>query len=117
MFTLPALVPIGNPHYDYPQYCFGEDENGNYGLYFVVDSYGTDVTPIIGFISIAGLGQFGMLQVSQPLVGLANINTIANIAASADGRVWTQGSYGVSEFNLFGQPPGLLFKSPGGHLI
>ena len=110
----PAPAP-GYPLYDYPQYCFGGDpQEGTYGLYFVVDYFDPyyDVMPIVGFIPITGLGQFGTSQVSQPLTGLSFINDVANITASADGRVWTQGLYGFGEFNLFGSPAGILFKSP-----
>ena len=125
VFTLPpiALARQGIDNYDYPQYCFGGDGFGNYGLWFI-DDYIVgdtgDIYPVTGFIPINGLGNFGTPSIVS-LTSLLNVNALANLTASADGRVWSQGlSNTVSSIAPAGysgysyiQPAGIIFKSPG----
>ena len=116
-YTAPA--PAAGFVYDFPQFCFGEDGNGNYGLWFVVDYFnlGTgDLFQIVGFIPITGLGLYGSPS-SANLTSLLNTNSVANIAASSDGRVWIQGlpnlDDGPQYASSYIQPQVISFKSPG----
>ena len=118
-YTLPA--PSTNFLYDYPQYCFGGDGSGNYGLQFTTDLGNTstgDLGPVVGFIPITGLGAYGTPTPTN-LASFVNLNQTPTITASNDGRVWY---YGYSA----GFGPGLLptpasgitsvrviYKSPG----
>ena len=115
VYTVPA-PPTPPDLYDFPQYCFGGDGLGNYGLHFVADivdnAFGTATYPAVGFIPITGLGNFGTPAFAI-LVTLPNVNTVADITASADGRVWMQGvpaQYALISSTL---PLGIMFKSPG----
>ncbi len=117
-YTAPA--PAAGFSYDFPQFCFGGD-GLNYGLNFVVDYInGTteDSYPVVGFISITGPGVY---DTSNPLpaqlTSLLNVNVIADITASADGRIWTQGVAPTIDFKIgassYIQEAGVIFKSPG----
>lgn len=117
--ALPSLPP-GVFLYDYPQYCFGTDAQGNYGLYFVVDGINNatlDCFPAVGFIPITGLGQFGSPQFAF-LQGLNNTVITDDITASADGRLWIQSIYSGAVGPPFSyvQPTMIGFRSPGGTL-
>ncbi len=112
-YTAPA--PAAGFYYDFPQFCFGGDGLGNYGLWLVVDYFNettADTNPVVGFISITGLGSY---DASNPppaqLTSLLNTNAIANITASSDGRIWTQGIASVESSYI--QEAGIIFKSPG----
>lgn len=123
-FELAYTLPLPAKHFifDYPQYCFGTDEQGNYGLYFTADYGDTltgDLTPVVGFIPIYGLGSFGTLTQPTNLTTFRNNNQTPVVTASNDGRVWYFGTPS-------GEVPGLLpnpgtsittvrmvFKSPG----
>lgn len=119
-FTVVYAVPfppadVGNAIYDYVQFCFGGDGQGNYGLQFVVDyiSFMTgDIYPVVGFIPITGLGQFGSVSLAR-LTSLLNVNQIADITASNDGRVWIYGFPNTFDAYSYIQSNGILFKSPG----
>ena len=93
VYTAPA--PAAGFYYDFPQFCFGGDGFGNYGLWFVVDYFNEatgDTNPVVGFIPITGLGSYDASNPpSAQLTSLLNVNAIANITASSDGRIWTQG--------------------------
>jgi hypothetical protein len=84
-------------------------------LWFSVDYFTThvgsyvDITPVVGFIPIFGLGNFGPGQ-TVFLNSLLNTQQVCNIAASEDGRVWTS-SY-VNLLRLI-VPSVIRFKSPG----
>ncbi len=114
-FTAPLPTNLGVDFYDFPQYCFGGDGQGNYGLWFSVDYFTThvgsyvDITPVVGFIPIYGLGNFGA-GTTAFLNSLLNTQQVCNIAASEDGRVWTS-SY-VNLLRLI-VPSVIRFKSPG----
>ncbi len=108
-----APIPTGGASYDYPQYCFGGNGLGQYGLHFAVDYFPFPfefVIPAVGFIEIKGLGNVGAHNFKK-LHKFKNVCELSDITASADGRVWLQG------FPLTGssyiQPAGVLFKSPG----
>jgi hypothetical protein len=126
---LPTQFPVGTSLADFPQYCFGGDGQGNYGLWFQTTFYNLltgDAWPTVGFIPIFGPGQWGTLTSTPPiqyvrLAGLVNSFGEANLTASSDGRVWFQGVMPVSlgdndstvcPFNYV-QPILTLFKSPG----
>lgn len=114
-FTAPPPSNLGVDLYDFPQICFGGDGEGHYGLWFSVDYFTThvgsyvDITPVVGFIPITGLGSFGQ-GTAVFLSSLLNTQQVCNIAASEDGRVWTS-SY-VNLLRLI-QPSVIRFKSPG----
>ncbi len=72
VYTVPDLVDPVNTFYEFPQFCFGTDENGQYGLwhtYFIFSNLTFDSIPYVGFIPINGFG-------------LANIDT-ANAEVTA----------------------------------
>ncbi len=110
------LPPFFNPNdfgYDFPQYCFGEDGQGNYGLWFVTDYINSlgNLFKFVGFIPIKGCDQFGIGSITPVLTSLTNTNGVSNIAASLDGRVWIQGVPNAASSYI--QPQGVTFKSPG----
>ncbi len=92
-YTAPLPANIPSEMYDFPQYCFGGDEFGNYGLWFVADYVNLvtgDTCPAFGFIPIKGHGSLGKPSFVK-LKGLSNVNNIQCITAALDGRVWTFG--------------------------
>lgn len=117
-YTLP--YPDGTfdgASYDYPQFCFGGDGLGNYGIQFVTDfipSNQLDILPGRGFIPIYGLGNFGTPTYAQ-FPSFTNAIEVASITASEDGRVWTFGpTFGVAgTISSYISPLGMVFKSPG----
>lgn len=114
-FTAPLPINLGVDLYDFPQICFGGDGEGNYGLWYTVDYFSThvgsytDITPVMGFIPITGLGSYGEGSFLF-LDNLLNTQQVCNIIATDDGRVWTS-SY-VNLLRLI-QPSVVRFKSPG----
>jgi Neuraminidase (sialidase) len=108
--------------YDYPQYCFGGDGQGNYGLQFTASYFpeNLDGFPFVGFIPIKGFGlsNIGPIQTTTLPQFLNNILN-PSITASQDGRVWSLGApAGLAPGVL--PPPGtgitnrpLTYKSPG----
>lgn len=112
VYTLPLMSTTKN--YDFPQYCFGGDGQGNYGLHFTADTFDkseTDPSPTVGFIPINGPGSFGSPQTPIFLSSFHNNNVIPSITASADGRVWF---LGIPEATGTGIGPTVtIFKSPG----
>jgi hypothetical protein len=125
VYTAPYLNDDGFPiFYDYPQFCFGEDGFGNYGLWLVshaelgaFETGSVDEVPLIAFIPITGLGASNVGTPDQTfLQQFLNNASGANITASNDGRVWTLGDGEETSFyypgtgiiNMRG-----LFKSPG----
>jgi hypothetical protein len=116
-----ASPPI-NPEidaYDYPQYCFGGDGQGNYGIWWTADYYytsipgltfATDIAPAQGFIPITGLGQYGAGS-TLILFSLANTQYNETITASLDGRVWVESLTDTA--GSFIAPVVLRYKSPG----
>jgi len=116
VYTLPPPSTLG--HYDFPQYCFGGDGEGQYGLIFTTDFFpeGIDGSPVVGFIPIFGLGSFGSPSTPIFLNQFNNNILVSSIAASRDGRIWWLGA----ERNRNRPNPGtiistnrMLFKSPG----
>ena len=106
--------------YDFPQFCFGGDASGNYGVYLVADFFpgGFDGYPFMAFIPINGLGSFGTpTETQQPQ--FLNNNLTASITASADGRVWTFGSTNGFGPGTYPNPQSglvssrMVYKSPG----
>ena len=90
-YTTSSPSDLGLIFYDFPQFCFGGDGLGNYGLWFTSDSESIlgDLIPITGFIPITGLGVYGN-GITQVLSSFSNLQELPSITASFDGRVWTQ---------------------------
>jgi hypothetical protein len=113
-FTFPG--PATDFLYDFPQYCFGGDGNGNYGLQFVVDYINgdtDDVCPFVGFIPITGLGEYNEEAIQTAyLTNFTNIDTATVPAASADGRVWLYGIPWGGEGSSITSSR-IIYKSPG----
>lgn len=119
VYTGPAIPNdlLGNVFYDFPQYCFGGDGFGNYGLWLTDDYYNTskgNIFPFIGFMPITGLGSFCSMNATL-MPGLLNICPAPNITASADGRVWLQSGQGPAtpSYATYISPITTVFKSPG----
>ena len=86
-------TPASGFNYDFPQFSFGGDGQGNYGIWFVADYINAttgDLVQPTGFIQITGPGVIGVIT-NATLTSLINTNSISNITASIDGRVWIQG--------------------------
>ncbi len=123
VYTQPLVPPDFDPainFYDFGQFCFGNDAQGNYGLYFSSTLYNTltgDGFPTVGFIPITGLGQFGTPSFTR-LQSFTGSIVEMDITASSDGRVWLQGYVGTNIARTFQsftyiQPEVIAFKSPG----
>jgi hypothetical protein len=131
VYTFPTLGTEPNPTslYDFPQYCFGEDGSGNYGLYFTSDLFPNfanftgdpDANPFVGFIPISGPayvpGSIGTPQTASLNPPFANNVLLSAITASNDGRVWL---HTITEAALTYPYPGtavtyknIVYKSPG----
>ncbi len=116
-YTAPAIDPsLGST--DYPQYCFGGDGFGNYGLWFQTTVFlnDGDAYPNIGFIQIPGPltpSDFPLTSNFTDLFGLNNSIDIGDLAAASDGRVWFQGFPRAFEASSYIQPQSISFKSPG----
>ena len=98
----------------FPQFCFGGDGQGNYGLWFVADYFPVvdgvaSIVPVVGFIPVYGLGSYGTGTV-QFLYSLPDTQLLPDIAASEDGRVW---ACSYISTHLYYLPSGVRFKSPG----
>lgn len=113
-YTAPLPIDLGVDFYDYPQYCFGGDGLGNYGLWFVSDYFtAVDIIPVVGFIPITGPGQFGT-GTTIFLYGLNNTQALSSITASEGGRVWTNSNTNLgTAIDIFNTPACVRFKSPG----
>lgn len=105
---------------DYPQFCFGGDGKGGYGLYFCITPISLindDSYTQFGFIPINGFGLNNIDASNVVLTSLQSftINSMieADVTASSDGRVWLQGY--VNSFNAYSyiNPQVVAFKSPG----
>ena len=109
-------TPPANTNYDYPQYSFGGDGSGNYGLWFQTTIFNAngDAYPNVGFIPITGLGSFGTPTLTA-LLGFTNAQLESDLTASADGRLWLYGNP-TPDFACpynYVQPATVVFKSPG----
>ena len=113
-YTAPLLpLPQG---FDFPQYCFGGDGMGHYGLWWQSSNFvgNGDIYPNVGFIQIPGPikpSDFPLTTEFTPLAGFVNSFIEAHCTASADGRVWFQGEDNSGYTDI--GPVELLFKSPG----
>lgn len=120
IYTVPANTIPPNTYTDYPQFCFGGDGQGGYGMYFLatpINEITGDESTSVGFIPING---FGLSNIDTANISYVPLQSISNncmieadIVASADGRVWLQGyvnSYGAASYIC---PQVLSFKSPG----
>ena len=117
-YTVSPIVYSPNDEgWDYPQFCFGGDGQGNYGLWFSADYYaidyitgeGVSIIPSSGFLPITGKGTYGTGN-SILLNSLANTQAYPVLAASEDGRVWS--NFNTDESVIF-TPWVVRFKSPG----
>ena len=120
-FTLAYTAPAFDLNLgftDYPQYCFGGDGFGNYGLWFQTTIYlnDGDAYPNVGFIQIPGPltpSDFPLTSNFTDLFGLNNSIIEGDLAASSDGRVWFQGYPNAFGSFSYIQPQSISFKSPG----
>jgi hypothetical protein len=118
-YTASPPINVEIDSYDYPQYCFGGDGQGNYGIWWTADYYytsipgltfTTDIAPAQGFIPITGLGQYGAGS-TLILFSLANTQYNENITASLDGRVWVESM--TDSVGSVIAPVVVRYKSPG----
>lgn len=118
-YTLP--LPADNFIYDFPQYCFGGDGQGQYGLLFSTDYVNKDgdLGPVVGFLPIHGLGSFGTPSEPLFLSAFLNNNQTPSLTASEDGRAWFFGSPSGTVPGFLPNPCTaistirMVFKSPG----
>ncbi len=113
-FEAPAVVNPLTDFYDSPQFCFGTDQGGNYGLYLTVPYYDFatfDGVLVVGFAPITGLGLFGSLNTIH-LTQFTNNAVQPEPTASNDGRLWIS-AYSWPFASSYVEPGILLFKSPG----
>ncbi len=113
-YTTPLLpdFKVGTSEYDYPQFCFGGNGLGGYGVWFTTDYYqdGANITPVVGFIPVTGHGKFGAGNLIE-LTHFKNTQYVPCLAASLDGKVWCEAinySVGTTKY-----PVATRFKSPG----
>jgi len=119
VFTLP--IPSASlTLFDFPQYCFGGNGEGQYGLIFSVDLFPerTNGSLVVGFIPIFGLGSFGTPATPIFLNQFDNNILTSSITASKDGRIWILGAERNKRAAM--PNPGTIistirriFKSPG----
>ena len=111
-YTTPLPSDIGLVMYDFPQFCFGGDGQGHYGLWWCADAGNDvgDIIPATGFIPITGLGLYGPASSVQLLASLVNTQNLPGLSASQDGRVWCC-SY--ADTPTFFEASVIRFKSPG----
>ena len=123
VYTTPFPDIANGFFYDFPQFCFGGDGLGNYGLWFRTD-YGTPETGDqyfdVGFIPITGLGQYDASATTfAELKAFTNNLQIGSITASSDGRMWIFGYTTGFGPSLMAAPMSsitsmrMTFKSPG----
>ena len=108
----PFLVNPTDFGWDFPQFCFGGDGQGNYGLWFTADyiiGSAFDVIPVVGFVPITGLGTYGA-GTTQFLYSFINTQFISSVAASEDGRAWFRAWSNIASTIA---PMVVRFKSPG----
>ena len=117
-YTAPA--PAAGFSYDFPQFCFGYDNQNNYGLWFEADDIDNatgDLTQLVGFVPIIGPGQVGTPTPPVLLSSLVNTNGLSNVTAALDGRFWISGAPnlddGPTEASSYISPGVVTFKSPG----
>ena len=113
---LPSAIPVpARSNYDYPQYCFGGDGSGNYGLRFVTKmDVPTDVSMTTGFIPILGQGSFNAGATTFAwLDKLVGTNFGPDVTSSLDGRVWFAGVADAFRLSSYISPDVVTFKSPG----
>ena len=95
VYTVPLFYDPNTAALDYPQYCFGTNDQGQYGLYYTVQ-FGNFLTEddyqVFGFIEIPGplnlLTDLPLTSSYTLLQGFTNVLINPNVAASNDGRVW-----------------------------
>lgn len=123
VYTAPYPDIANGFFYDFPQFCFGGDGLGKYGLWFRVDYLTTatgDAYFDVGFFPITGPGQYDASATTfAQLKAFTNNLQLGPITASADGRVWIFGYTTGFGSSLMPAPMSsitsmrLTFKSPG----
>lgn len=116
------LPLVAGTIYDFPQFCFGCNEEWKYGIYLCVDVLPTDsndvyITNFFLPISMDGILASGIKQAN--LTRLVNTLAVSMITAADDGRVWQMGA--MAGFTSARWPSSqssindvrLLYKSPG----
>ena len=114
-YTAPLPLVLGVDEYDFPQFCFGGDGQGHYGIWWCADYVNGitgDITPVTAFIPITGLGidNVGTATPLQFLSSLIDTQYLPCLTASSDGRVWCQSF--TDDTSAF-MPSAIRFKSPG----
>ena len=118
VYTFPDPTTIAGPNslWDYPQFCFGTDGAGDYGMYFNADFLpGTGGFPYVGFIPITGPGVSGVgTGYATFLTQLEDLVALGSMTATLDGRVWIlYANYG-SSWTYLQTPFSNMYKSPTG---
>lgn len=115
LLPIPPLNP-DTSFYDYPQICFGGDGQGNYGVWMTVDIINfvtLTFTSLTVFVPITGLGDIGVPRISL-LDQFPNTNSIPNITASEDGRLWYfSAAFPAGLIYTYAVPANVIYKSPG----
>ena len=123
VYTAPYPDITNGFSYSFPQFCFGGDGLGNYGLWFRVDYETTETGDgyfDVGFFPITGLGKYdASVATFAQLKAFTNNLYIGSITASMDGRVWIFGyTTGFGPSYMAGPMSSITsmrmtFKSPG----
>ncbi len=109
-FTAPTDILLPDQKYDYPQFCFGFNATGEYGLYYIVDidSNNGDSFPSLGFLPITGTD---LTPTVTLLPEFTNTLKFSQLTSSPDGRVWMLAIPNGAATPIL--PIVLAFKSPG----
>ena len=115
--TFPGLTG-----YDYPQYCFGQDGEGNYVLWWGADfdtvSLNIDNTPRMGKIPIYGLGEIGT-GTYIIMNKIINTQQYCHMSVSAEGEIImasTNMTVNSLSYNTSGLSPMLFYRKKAGPL-
>ena len=115
--TFPGLTG-----YDYPQYCFGQDGEGNYVLWWGADfdifSFNIDNNPRMGKIPIYGLGEIGT-GTYIIMDKIVNTQQYCHMSVSAEGEVImasTNLTVNSLDYNTTGLSPMVFYRKKAGPL-
>lgn len=123
VYVLPEPDFANGFDYGFPEYCFGGDGQGNYGIWIHTD-YASAMTldniAMVTFVPILGLGSINLAGVtSANLPQFLNNLSVCSLTASAEGRLWLTGWTAGFGPTFFPAPMTTVtsmrtvFKSPG----